>query len=104
MPLIENNKIDTAFTKIKKVIDSVIGEIDAVILGCTHYTILKNRLKDEYSEIRIISQDEIIPNKLKLYLEKHEEIRKQLSTGGSVEIVLSRESQRYSHIIKEVLD
>ena len=102
VPLIEDNKNEEAFQSVKDTIDPVVGEIDAIVLGCTHYTMLKNRLKAEY-KIPVISQDEIIPEKLKLYLYNHSEIKNQLSTGSSVEIILTKESGYYDNIKDRLL-
>ncbi len=58
--------------------------IDTLILGCTHYPIIKTQIKNilkkhKKNNIKIISEDEIIPNKLTDYLKQHPEINKQLS-------------------------
>lgn len=72
-------------------------KIDALVLGCTHYPIFKNQIKKlikEYTKktearlpfgknVKIISQDEIIPKKLKEYFSWHKEIEKKLSKKGN---------------------
>ena len=102
VPLIEIGEIESAFREAKIVIDKWVGEIDAIILGCTHYTLLKDLLKAEY-RIPVVSQDEVIPQKLKSYLDQHEETRSKLSTRGSVDVILSKESEYLNHIKKELL-
>lgn len=55
-------------------------KLDALVLGCTHYPILKREIKKIMpEEIKIISQDEIVPKKLKNYLSRHSEIAEKLS-------------------------
>lgn len=55
------------------------GNIDALVLGCTHYPIFKNEFKNILPRgIKLISQDEIVPKKLKDYLLRHPEIEKRL--------------------------
>lgn len=58
---------------------------EGVILGCTHYSKIKDQLREKFPEKKIFSQDEIIPNKLINYLNNHPEISERLSKGGGVE-------------------
>lgn len=58
---------------------------EGVILGCTHYSKIKDQLRERFPEKKIFSQDEIIPNKLINYLNNHPEISERLSKGGGVE-------------------
>jgi glutamate racemase len=58
--------------------------IDSLILGCTHYCLLKDRMADLLGPTtNIISQDEIIPLKLRAYLQSHAEIDGILSKKSS---------------------
>jgi glutamate racemase len=75
-------------------------EIDTIVLGCTHYTLLKDCIRDIYN-IRVISQDEIIPEKIKSYLAKHTEIETRLGQKGTVEITLSGEGDRRYETLKK---
>lgn len=81
VPLIEDGKVKDAFACVRPVLENHIESGgDGVILGCTHYTILKDLIRDAYGDsLMVISQDEIIPKKLKLYLEKHTEITTKLT-------------------------
>ena len=46
--------------------------LDTLVLGCTHYPMLKKEIKKIMPKnIKIISQDEIVPFKLKKYLNSH---------------------------------
>ncbi len=52
---------------------------EAIVLGCTHYPIFKNEFKKLLPKgVKLISQDEIVPKKLKNYLLRHPEIEKRL--------------------------
>lgn len=51
---------------------------EAIILGCTHYPVLKAKIK-AISGVPVIAQDEIIPGKLRDYLKRHPEIDARLS-------------------------
>ncbi len=66
------------------------AQINALILGCTHYPFLKDSIKDALGQgIEILSQDEIIPDKLSDYLSRHPEIAVKLSTQGRIQFNVS---------------
>ena len=80
VPLIENNEYDTpgADYFVKKRIDTLMfrdPEIDSVILGCTHYPLLLDKiLKYTPRGVRIIPQGEYVAASLKSYLARHTEM------------------------------
>ncbi|MFZ2252739.1 MAG: glutamate racemase [Minisyncoccia bacterium] len=102
VPYIESGNIPGACTTLEINLHDKIGEeIDTIVLGCTHYTLLKDCVRDIYN-VRVISQDEIIPEKIKSYLAKHTEIETRLSRKGTVKIILSgEEDTRYEALRKE---
>lgn len=81
VPLIENNGQKWAKPILAEYLAVLLEkEIEALILGCTHYPFLKEEIRDLIGkDIAIISQDDIIPMKLKKYLQKHTQIERQLS-------------------------
>ena len=77
-------------------------KLDALVLGCTHYPILKREIKKIMPQkIKIISQDEIIPKKLKEYFARHEEIVKKLSRNGTVKILVTDKTQNINFLVKK---
>jgi glutamate racemase len=80
-------------------------KLNALILGCTHYPILKKEIKKIMSKnsknIKIISQDEIIPKKLKEYLKQHEGINEKLSRNKSVKILVTDKTQNINYLVKK---
>lgn len=82
VPLIEAGELKEAFSVFANYIDPRVGEVEGVILGCTHYGALLPELQEHYPEIEFFSQTEIIPGKLQTYLENHDEIKAKLSRGG----------------------
>lgn len=64
-------------------------ECDSLILGCTHYPLLKNFFREALPKVRIVSQDELMANKLKDYLRRHQEIETLLSRNGEREFSVS---------------
>ena len=89
VPLVEYNEADSpgADYFVKKRIDELMrkdNDIDAIILGCTHYPILMPKIiKYVKPGVRIIPQGEYVAGSLKSYLERHNDIEKQITTQGS---------------------
>lgn len=79
VPIIENGE----HALIKPLLEKYLTRfknIDALILGCTHYPIIKKEIRSLLSkQIIIIAQDTIIPRKTKEYLQNHPEIERKLS-------------------------
>lgn len=91
VPLVENNEIDNAGADyfVKKNIQNILQKdekLDTLILGCTHYPLLRNVIKKYVpSTIRILEQGAIVAEKLTDYLARHPEIDKKISKRGAVE-------------------
>ena len=101
VPLIEDNRISTALKTATKALKTETGD-RVVVLGCTHYTILKDKLRAQYKNEKMIflSQDEIIPAKLKSYLDNHPEIESKLTKSKSRNIYLTKHNRHYDKFIK----
>ncbi len=80
VPLIENNEhlSSGADYFVQKYIDALMiqaPDIDTVVLGCTHYPLLREKIRQVLNpEINILEQGEIVANRLLDYLERHPEI------------------------------
>lgn len=60
--------------------------IDALVLGCTHYGILEKKIRAIVgNSVYIMSGTHVFPLKLKHYLERHPEIESKLSKNGTVQ-------------------
>lgn len=91
VPLIESNEHTGhgADFFVKKNLHNLFekGEtIDAVLLGCTHYPLLKEKI-EEYLPVgvKLISQGEIVAKSLAGYLQRHPEMEKNCSKNGQRE-------------------
>ena len=80
VPLVENNAIQFAEPILRSYLQPLLQKnIDVLLLGCTHYPILKKQIKNICGrDIKVIAQDEIISAKLAAYLRHHPEIEKKL--------------------------
>lgn len=87
VPLIENNGIKWSQPILNEYLKPLLRKkVDAIILGCTHYPVLKREVR-KASGVKVISQDEFMPKKLKLYLKRHPEMDKRLSKKGEVKLL-----------------
>ena len=91
VPLIESNEHNShgADFFVKKNLQNLFekGEnIDVVLLACTHYPLLKDKI-EEYLPVgvKLISQGEIVAESLADYLQRHPEIENQCSKKGQRE-------------------
>ena len=88
VPLIENGEhlSDGADYFVKKYINELLSAdpmIDTLILACTHYPLLVDKIKMHAPEhMQIISQGPIIADRLKDYLLRHPEMETRLSKNG----------------------
>ena len=104
VPLIELGEIEAAALAACAALREVVRAGDVVVLGCTHYTLLKDQLREHFgSEIIFISQDEVIPHKLTDYLLHHNEIEMKLSGVGKRSIHLTHHRPDYDQISAQFL-
>lgn len=89
--LIENGEYNSeaAHYLVKKYMTELMEdapEVDTVLLGCTHYPLLMDKIKKYLPEgMNIIAQGEIVANSLVDYLQRHPEMETRLSKNGSME-------------------
>lgn len=61
------------------------GDIDTLILACTHYPLLRPKIEAALpGHIKIISQGELVAASLEDYLHRHPEMEQRLSQGGGI--------------------
>jgi glutamate racemase len=91
VPLVENNEYasEGADFFIKKDVDNLMSassEIDTILLGCTHYPLLADKIKNNLPDsVQLISQGEIVATSLENYLFRHPEIEEKCSKNGSLQ-------------------
>ncbi len=91
VPLIEEGEKVLAKEFLKKYLKPFLNKkLDAVALGCTHYPFYKNEIKKILGKkVKVISQDEIVPKKLKDYFVQHPELVKRLAQNGKAKILVT---------------
>jgi glutamate racemase len=89
VPLVENGEHLNAGADyfVQKHVRNLIiqsSRIDTVLLGCTHYPLLINKIRQYMpSHIKILSQGEIVAHSLEDYLQRHPEIESLCSKNGN---------------------
>lgn len=90
VPLVENGELAGEGTDyfIQKYIDELWkrdSEVDTVILGCTHYPLLRERIAAYMPVyVRIIEQGPIVARSLRNYLLRHPEMEREISRGKEI--------------------
>lgn len=90
VPLIENDEFNNAGADffIKKHVTNLMrqqADIDAIILGCTHYPLIIDKIKNYLpKEVQLLSQGTIVAKGLKDYLQRHPEMEAHCSKQKTV--------------------
>ncbi|HOZ77527.1 MAG TPA: glutamate racemase [Ferruginibacter sp.] len=88
VPLVENNEHNSkgADYFIEKHINNLLtqsGEIDTILLACTHYPLLMEKIQQFVpGGCAVIPQGKIVADSLAVYLQRHPEMETQCSKGG----------------------
>jgi glutamate racemase len=99
VPLVENNEFDSegADYFVKQHIDRLFAAdryIDTIILGCTHYPLLQDKIRRYISsDILLVSQGEIVAKRLWDYLIRHPEIADCCSKNGRRDFFTSERAE-----------
>ena len=89
VPLIENGEYDQpgADYFVKKYLDQVLSQsanIDTLLLACTHYPLLQDKIKAYLPEnIKVVPQGDIVAASLQDYLQRHPEMEQRLTKNGT---------------------
>ena len=101
VPLIENNEFESegALYFFKKDLESLFNQskdIDTILLGCTHYPVLMNILEKLVPPtVKITSQDEIVAESLKDYLNRHTNLERKISKDATTEFYTTGTEQDF---------
>ncbi len=110
VPLVENNEAtgDGADFFIRKNLNSLLGkdpQIDAIILGCTHYPLLLPKINQYVpQEVQIITQGEFVAVSLQDYLKRHPEIADKCTQNGVTHFYTTEAEEKFSESAKLFLN
>lgn len=101
VPLVETGEFNGpgADYFVKKYIDAILEEdpdIDTLILGCTHYPLLLPKIRQYTPEhIRILPQGELVAESLADYLQRHPEMERKCTKGGTLEFLTTESPDKF---------
>lgn len=101
VPLVENNEYnsDGADYFIQKHINRLLEKdphIDTVILGCTHYPLLIEKIKKfTPSHIHIVAQGEYVAHSLRNYLNRHPEMETRCTKNGTIRFLTTESEVKF---------
>ncbi|OGD61539.1 glutamate racemase [Candidatus Berkelbacteria bacterium RIFCSPLOWO2_01_FULL_50_28] len=95
VPLVENDALKWAEPILREYLSPLLQKnIDTLILGCTHYPVLKKQIEEIVGRgINVISQDEVVPAKLGDYLSRHREIDSKLTKRSRREFFVTDKTE-----------
>jgi glutamate racemase len=102
VPLIENNehKSKGADFFVKEYIHELMKQsplIDVVLLACTHYPLLIDKIRENLPlDTKIISQGEIVANSLVDYLQRHPELEEKCSKGSNIDFYTTDSAEEFN--------
>lgn len=109
VPLVENREFDRpgADYFVKQHIDNLLskdGKIDSIILGCTHYPLLINKIRQHLPEhIKVISQGEFVAKSLRDYLMRHPEMEERCSKESIVKYYTTDSTEEFAEFASSYL-
>lgn len=110
VPLVENQEYDKpgADYFVRQHIDRLMArdpEIDTLILGCTHYPLLIEKIRTYLPEkVKLLSQGEYVAASLKDYLQRHPEIEQFCTKGGHTDYYTTECPDKFSGMAEVFLN
>ncbi len=103
VPLIEAGNFQNMNNVLKDYL-SAFPEMDSLILGCTHYPLIKENCRRLLSDsVKVISQDELMGKKLADYLRRHPEIESDLTHNCSRRFCVTKINPEASRIAARLI-
>lgn len=102
VPLIENGEAASpgADYFVKQEVDRLLDkepEIDTIILGCTHYPILIDKIKEYVpAGITVVPQGELVGKSLADYLSRHPEMERRLTKGAECLYLTTENAEKFN--------
>ncbi|MBE6323544.1 MAG: glutamate racemase [Bacteroidales bacterium] len=101
VPLIENAEHtgDGADYFVKKYVDEILcrdPEIDTLILGCTHYPLLRKKIEAALpAGVHVLAQGDLVASALTDYLERHKALEEKLDKNGTCEFLTTEHPEKF---------
>lgn len=101
VPLIENGEHTSAGADyfVKKYVDEILTrdpEIDTLILGCTHYPLLRKKIEAVLPEgVHVLAQGDLVAESLTDYLGRHKALEEKLDKNGTCEFLTTEHPEKF---------
>ena len=93
---------------VKKDLDALLcqsPDIDTIVLGCTHYPMLLDKIRQYVPErVNVLSQGKIVADSLLDYLSRHPEMDAKITRGGSARFLTTERADRFSELASVFLE
>jgi len=100
VPLVEAGKQDSeeADTLVRDYTAPLLEKgIDTLVLGCTHYGILEAKIRAAVGpDIKIISEDDVVPESLAAYLKRHPALEEHIGKNGMVRFYCTGDTKAFN--------
>ncbi len=109
VPLIENGEADSpgADYFVDKYVSQLMEKdplIDTIILGCTHYPILMQKIEKRVPKgVKVIAQGNIVADSLAEYLIRHPEIEQKCTRGRSIHFLTTENPEKFDALASNFL-
>ena len=110
VPLVENHEGDSegADYFVRKYVDALLGksgDIDTIVLACTHYPILYPKIREAAPEgVKIVAQGAIVAASLADYLKRHPEMEEKCSKGGTCRYLTTENPEKFTDLAQIFLN
>lgn len=110
VPLVENKEFDSpgADYFVEKYVEQLFGEepeIDTVVLGCTHYPLLLDKIRRQVGDrAQIVTQGELVAASLKDYLRRHPEMDAKCTKGGNCTYLTTENPAKFTELAEIFLN
>ena len=101
VPLIENGEHNAGGADyfVKKYVDEILSrdpEIDTLILGCTHYPLLRKKIEEVLPEgVHVLAQGDLVASALTDYLQRHTALEALLDKHGTCEFLTTEHPDKF---------
>ena len=106
VPMVENNSIteEGGLYYVQKYLKELFekeSKIDTIILGCTHYPLLRKSIERFLPpNVKIVEQGSLVARKLKDYLNRHQNLNNKITKNGSFEILTTENNDKFDAHLK----
>ncbi len=110
VPIVENHESDSPgadyfVDKYVKALFDARSDIDTVLLACTHFPILYDKIRRAVPDnARVVCQGEIVAESLADYLHRHPEMERRLQRGSECRFLTTENPESFSSLARIFLE